>query len=78
VASAGQALAVLLTGAVGLFSLYLTRENTNRQLRQARESTQETLQLTEQGQITERFTRAINQLGEMSDDGRSPRLEISA
>src|SRR5215212_4353223 len=62
-ASAGQALAVFLTGAVGLISLYLARENTNKQLRQARESTQETLQLSEQGQITERFTRAIEQLG---------------
>src|SRR5215211_3355027 len=66
-ASAGQALAVFLTGAVGLISLYLARENTNKQLRQARESTQETLQLSEQGQITERFTRAIEQLGATGD-----------
>src|SRR5215218_6698895 len=69
-ASAGQALAVLLTGTVGLIGLYLTRQNTNEQLRQARDSTreqlqqaresqertqasaQETLRLTEQGQIT--------------------------
>jgi len=75
VASAGQALAVLLTGAVGLIGLYLTRKNTNEQLRQARESTQETLQLTEQGQITERFTRAIEQLGATDDRGEK-KLEI--
>jgi Pentapeptide repeats (8 copies) len=92
-ASAGQALAVLLTGAVGLIGLYLTRQNTNKQLRQARESTQEqlqqaresqertqasaqeTLRLTEQGQITERFTRAIEQLGATGDKGYK-KLEI--
>ncbi len=52
------------------------RESTDKQLRQARESqerteasTQATLRLTEQGQITERFTRAIEQLG-------SDKLEI--
>lgn len=46
------------------------RENTEKQLRQARESqertqasAQENLRLTEQGQLTERFTRAIEQLG---------------
>jgi type II secretory pathway pseudopilin PulG len=92
-ASAGQALAVLLTGAAGLLGLYLTRQNTNKQLRQARESTQqqlqqaresqerteasaqETLRLTEQGQITERFTRAIEQLGATDDRGKK-KLEI--
>jgi hypothetical protein len=83
----------LLTGAVGLIGLYLTRQNTNKQLRQARESTQEqlqqaresqertqasaqeTLRLTEQGQITERFTRAIEQLGATADKGNK-KLEI--
>jgi hypothetical protein len=58
-ASAGQALAVFLTGAVGLTGLFFTWRNT----RLARESTQETLDLTRRGQITERFTQAINQLG---------------
>jgi Pentapeptide repeats (8 copies) len=103
-ASAGQALAVLLTGAVALIGLYLTRQNTNKQLRQARENTnkqlrqarestqeqlqqaresqertqasaQETLRLTEQGQITERFTRAIEHLGATHDD-KSKNLEL--
>src|SRR5215213_7000486 len=70
-ASVAQAVAVGLTGAAGFIGLAFTWRN----LRQTRESTQKTLELTEQGQITERFTRAINQLGEMNNDG-SPRLEI--
>jgi len=71
-ASAGQALAVFLTGAVGLTGLFFTWRNT----RLARESTQETLELTEQGQITERFTRAIDQLGATDETTGKPRLEI--
>jgi Pentapeptide repeats (8 copies) len=70
-ASAGQALAVALTGAVGLGGLFFTWRNTN----QARESTQRTLELTEQGQITERFTRAIDQLG-ATDEANNKKLEI--
>jgi hypothetical protein len=64
-ASASQALAVFFTGAVGLGGLFFTWRNT----RQARETTQQTLELTEQGQTTDRFTRAIDQLGS-TDDGR--------
>jgi uncharacterized protein YjbI with pentapeptide repeats len=63
-ASVVQALAVLVAGVVGLGGLYFTWKNLN-----------QTRQLTEQGQITERFTRAIDQLGETDDDG-NPRLEI--
>jgi hypothetical protein len=70
-ASVVQALAVVLTGTVGLIGLLFTWRN----LRQTRESTQRTLELTEQGQITERFTRAIDQLGATDDDG-NPRLEV--
>jgi uncharacterized protein YjbI with pentapeptide repeats len=69
-ASAGQALAVFLTGAVGLIGLFFTWRNT----RLARESTQETLDLTRRGQITERFTQAINQLG--ATEGGDKSLEI--
>lgn len=58
-ASVAQALAVFLAGTVGLIGLYFTWRN----LRQAQESSQETLRLTEQGQITERFTRAVEMLG---------------
>src|SRR5215208_5949520 len=63
-ASVMQALAVLVAGVVGLGGLYFTWRNLN-----------QTRRLTEQGQITERFTRAIDQLGETDDDG-NPRLEI--
>jgi hypothetical protein len=69
-ASAGQALAVALTGAVGLGGLFFTWRNTN----QARESTRRTLELTEQGQITERFSKAIEQLG-TTDEHRKKVLE---
>jgi len=62
--------------------LQATRENTEKQLQVAREgqertqeTTRETLRITEQGQITERFTRVIDQLGATDDNGR-PRLEI--
>jgi len=70
-ASVVQAVAVLVAGVVGLAGLYFTWKNLN----QTRQTTQRTLELTEQGQITERFTRAIDQLGETDDDG-NPRLEI--
>src|SRR5215211_1947565 len=66
-----QAVGVLIAGLAGFMGLYFTWRN----LRQTRESTQRTLELTEQGQITERFTRAIDQLGATDDDG-NPRLEV--
>jgi uncharacterized protein YjbI with pentapeptide repeats len=70
-AAVGQALAVGLIGAAGFIGLAFTWRN----LRQTRESTQRTLELTEQGQITERFTRAIDQLGATDDEGKK-KLEI--
>jgi hypothetical protein len=81
-----QAVGVLLAALAGLGGLYFTRENTEKQLRQARESTRDQLaqaresqertqRLTEQGQITDRFTHAIDQLGDTDDEG-DPRLEI--
>lgn len=63
IASVAQALAVFLTGAVGLIGLYFTWKNTS----QAQDSTRRTLELTEQGQITDRFTKAIDQLGKVGD-----------
>ncbi len=64
-ASVAQALAVFLAGVVGLVGLYFTSRN----LRQTREHTDRQLQQAEQGQITDRFTSAIEQLG-------SDKLEI--
>src|SRR5215217_2094779 len=57
-------------------------KNAEEQLRLSRQSqednqrnTQEQLDITRQGQITERFTRAIEQLGETHDNG-DPKLEL--
>lgn len=69
-----QAVGVLLAALAGLGGLYFTRENTEKQLRQVRESQEQTQRLTEQGQITERFTRAIDQLGATDEKGK--KLEI--
>jgi hypothetical protein len=60
-----QAVGVLFAGLVGLGGLYFTWRN----LSQTRQTTLRTLELTERGQITERFTRAIDQLGATNDDG---------
>jgi hypothetical protein len=77
-ASVAQAAAVGLAGAVGLVGLFFTWRSlrqTRKSQEQTQENTQRTLELTEQGQITERFTRAIDQLGAI-DDKQAPRLEI--
>jgi hypothetical protein len=66
-----QAVGVLIAGLAGFVGLYFTWTN----LDLTRRTTQRTLELTEQGQITERFTRAIDQLGATDDDG-NPRLEV--
>jgi uncharacterized protein YjbI with pentapeptide repeats len=65
-----QAVGILLAGLGGLVGLYFTWKNSE----QNRMTTQKTLELIEQGQITERFTRAIDQLGSTDNDG-NPQLE---
>jgi hypothetical protein len=70
-----QAVGVLLAALAALGGLYFTRTSTTDQLEQARKSQEQAQRLTEQGQITDRFTRAIDQLG-ATDDDRNPRLEI--
>jgi Pentapeptide repeats (8 copies) len=62
-ASMGQALAVGLTGAAAFIGLAFTWRN----LRETRESTQRTLEIAEQAQITDSFTRAIELLGATND-----------
>jgi hypothetical protein len=75
-----QAVGVLLAALAALGGLYFTRTSTKAQLEQAWESTkaqleqarisqERTQRLTEQGQITERFTRAIDQLGKTDEKG---------
>src|SRR5215204_5738600 len=56
--------------------LQQARDSTKDQLQQARESQQQNQRLTEQGQITERFTRAIEQLGATDETSNKPRLEL--
>ena len=66
-----QALGLMMAGVAGAIGVYFTWRNLN----QTRQSTERTLWLTEQGQITERFTRAIAQLGETDENGE-PKLEL--
>lgn len=73
-----QVVAVLLAAIAALIGLFFTAQNvrTNQRTLQANlENTQRTLELGEQGQITERFTRAIDQLGGTDGEGK-PSLEI--
>src|SRR5215217_4014895 len=69
-ASTAQAAAVGLAGAVGFIGLIFTW----RSLRQTRQATERTLELTQQGQITERFTKAIEQLG--GGEGENKTIEL--
>src|SRR5215211_8542662 len=62
-----QAVGVLLAALAALGGLYFTRTSTKDQLEQARKSQEQTQRLTEQGQITDRFNRAIDQLGKVED-----------
>jgi hypothetical protein len=80
-----QALALILAGGVGAIGIYftwrqqrLTRrglDDTRQGLDNTHESTLEQLQLTREGQIAERFTSAIDQLGAKDDKG-NPQREI--
>jgi len=67
-----QAWGFIMAGVAGVVGIYFTWQN----LRQTQESTQDTLRLTAQGQNTDRFTRAIEQLGATDDKKTTPKLEI--
>src|SRR5215208_6616593 len=70
-----QAVGVLLAALAALGGLYFTRTSTKDQLEQARKSQEQTQRLTEQGQITDRITRAIDQLGKV-DENNNKLFEI--
>jgi hypothetical protein len=73
-----QALGLIMAGLAGAVGVYFTWRNltlTQRNIEDTRKVTQEQLRLAEAGQVTERFTNAIKQLGEESEKG-DPRLEI--
>ncbi len=67
-----QTVAAILVGTVGFFGLFFTWRNLN----QSRKATEDQLRVAREGQITERFTRAIEQLGAMDNEGKNKRLEI--
>jgi hypothetical protein len=61
-----QALGLLtagVAGAVGIFFTWRGQRITQESLQDTRENSEENLRLAREGQITERFTRAIDQLG---------------
>jgi hypothetical protein len=60
-----------VAGGIGIYFTWRNLSNAQDQLK----NTQEQLKLTREGQITERFTKAIDQLGDAYDDGK-PRIEI--
>ena len=68
-----QAVALVLAGLAGIIGVYFTWRNlTHNQivLRATQKNTADTLRITERGQITERFTRAVDQLGASDDKGK--------
>ena len=80
-----QALALLMAGvaaAVGIYFTWrgqgITREGqqiSRENIEVTRQSAEEQVRLTQEGQSTERFTRAIEQLAATDDEG-APRLEV--
>jgi Pentapeptide repeats (8 copies) len=73
-----QALGLLtagVAGAVGIFFTWRGQRITQESLQDTRENSEENLRLAREGQITERFTRAIDQLGATDDKGEK-KLEI--
>jgi hypothetical protein len=73
-----QALGLLtagVAGAVGIFFTWRGQRITQESLQDTRENSEENLHLAREGQITERFTRAIDQLG-ATDEANNKKLEI--
>src|SRR5215211_9295632 len=56
-----------VAGAVGIVFTWRGQRITQESLQETRKNTQENLRITREGQITERFTRAIDQLGKVED-----------
>ena len=61
---------------IGLFFTWRNIKATEVNLRIAQETTARTLELTKEGQITERFSRAIEQLGKSDLPGQSSNLAL--
>lgn len=65
---ARKVIAEILGGAVVLMGLFFTWQTVK--------STAENLRISEEGQITERFTRAIEQLGQADEEGKASNVAI--
>jgi hypothetical protein len=63
-------LAQIIAGLAAIVGLYFAWQ----QLTDTRKTTQDNLAVTRQGQITDRFTRAIDQIGSENDD-KTPKIE---
>jgi hypothetical protein len=80
-----QALGLIMAGLAGIVGVYFTWRNltmTQRNMEDTQKNTQDQLnaaeaqlRLAQEGQVTERFTKAIDQLGEAEDE-HAPRIEI--
>jgi hypothetical protein len=73
-----QALGLIMAGLAGIVGVFFTWRSllmTQRNLQDTIEIAQEQLHLAEEGQVTERFAKGIDQLGE-EDDKEEPRIEI--
>jgi hypothetical protein len=73
-----QALGLLtagVAGAVGIFFTWRGQRITQESLQDTRENSEENLRLAREGQITDRFTRAIDELG-ATDEASNKKLEI--
>lgn len=80
-----QALGLIMAGLAGIVGVYFTWRNltmTQRNMEDTQKNTQEQLntaeaqlRIAQEGQVTERFTKAIDQLG-AADDEQIPRIEI--
>jgi ribosomal protein L29 len=64
-----KTIAQILAGAGGLYALYLVFKRTHAAI-ETLETTKATLETAKESQITERFTKAIEQLGACDKDGR--------
>lgn len=69
-----QALGLIMAGLAGIVGIYFTWRNLSNAQDQL-SSTQDQLQLARQGQITDRFTQAIDQLGKSDDKDPPNKIE---
>jgi hypothetical protein len=64
-----------VAGAIGIFFTWRGQRLTREEQEENQKATQEELQLARQGQITDRFTKAIDQLGKTDDNNPPNKIE---